>query len=155
MENFEQHEESKTEKKKGSVLKSAIGWVVYLALLGGLIFGTPKALSYILDTPYPMAAITSGSMWPTLKKGDMVFIEGISGRQEVRIGDIVVYQNPQGFTIHRIVKLQEDRVVTKGDANDIEDSPVKYENIIGKTVEFRRKPLRIPFLGNVSIFLNK
>ena len=155
MENFEQREEQKPIKKKGSVLKSFIGWVVYVALLVGLVVGTPKALSYILKSEYPMAAITSGSMWPTLKTGDMVFIQGIQSRNEFEVGDIVVYRNPQGFTIHRVEEKQENAVITKGDANNTLDTPVKYEDIIGKTVEFRGKPFKIPLLGNISIILNR
>ena len=155
MENFEQHEEQKLIKKKGSVLKSIIGWVVYLALLVGLVVGTPKALSYILKSEYPMAAITSGSMWPTLKTGDMVFIKGIQERGEFGVGDIVVYKNPQGFTIHRVEEKQKNVVITKGDANNTVDTPEKYEDIIGKTVEFGGKPFKIPLLGNISRMLNK
>ena len=154
MEN-EQHEEYKLKKKKGSALKSLIGWVVYLLILVGLVVGTPKALSYILKTEYPMAAITSGSMWPALKKGDMVLIKGIYGKDEFGVGDIVVYKNLQGFTIHRVEEKLANTVITKGDANTTLDTPVKYEDIIGKTVEFRGKPFRIPFLGNVSIILSK
>ncbi len=154
MENLEQHEEEKP-KKKSNWIKSGIGWVVYLVLLVGLVWGTPKALSYILKSEYPMAAITSGSMWPTLKTGDMVFIKGIHDKSEFEVGDIVVYKNPEGFTIHRVEEKLENSVITKGDANNTEDKPVKYEDIIGKTVEFRGKPLKIPLLGNISISLNK
>ena len=155
MENSEQYEENKPQKKKGSRVKSLLGWVVYLVILGGLIFGTPQALSYVLKTGHPMAAITSGSMWPALKKGDMVFIKGVQSKNEIAVGDIVVYQNSQGFTIHRVARLQEKQVITQGDANNVEDSPVRYEDVVGKTVEFRGKPFRIPMLGNLSIILSK
>ncbi len=64
--------------------------------------------------------------------------------------DIVVYRNERGFTIHRIVKMNEDTFVTRGDANNIDDQPVKYEELIGKTVNLKNKPLRIPYLGNLS-----
>src|SRR3990167_6068281 len=93
------------EEKKRHPLKSSIGWVLYLAFLAGLIFGIPKGLERFLQTPYPMAAITSGSMWPALKKGDLIFIRGVQDKAQVQIGDIVIYQNPKGFTIHRVVKL--------------------------------------------------
>lgn len=136
-------------------IKNIFGWVLYLAILVGLIYGTPVALSYILKSEYPMAAITSSSMWPVLKKGDMVFIKGIGDKGEIMVGDIVVYQNALGFTIHRVEKLNEDTLVTKGDANNTSDSPVQYEDVIGKTVHLGEKPLRIPLLGNVSILLNK
>ena len=157
MENEQQEEQSAQEepkaKKKGSKIKSLIGWVVYLALLVGLVVGTPKALAYALDNEYPMAAITSGSMWPTLKKGDMVFIQGTTRPDEIEVGDIIVFRNARGFTIHRLAEKRSDTVVTKGDANNILDSPIKYEDIIGKTVKFRGETFRIPMLGNISILL--
>lgn len=136
-------------------LKNIIGWVVYIVVLVGLIYGIPKALAYALKTPYPMAAITSGSMWPALKKGDMVFIKGVSSKNDIQVGDIIVYKNPVGFTIHRVVTINENTVITKGDANNVSDTPVTYDEIIGKTVNFKQKPFRIPLLGDVSILINK
>jgi signal peptidase len=137
------------------IIKDIIGWVVYVAVLVGLIYGIPKGLAFALKTEYPMAAITSGSMWPTLKKGDLVLIKGVTNKEEVKIGDIIVYRNPQGFTIHRIVSTNETTIITKGDANNVSDAPVSYDEIIGKTLTFNNKPLRIPLLGNVSILINK
>ncbi|MFC1629655.1 signal peptidase I [Patescibacteria group bacterium] len=136
-------------------LKSLIGWILYIAILAGLIYGIPRGLTYVLKTEYPMASITSGSMWPTLKKGDMVFIKGINNRNEVDTGDIIVYKNLRGFTIHRIVEVSEKGVITKGDANNGPDPLVRYEEIVGKTISFNKKPIRIPLLGNISIFINK
>ena len=119
--------------------------------MAALAIGTPKALCYILDTEYPVASITSGSMWPALKKGDIVLMEGIE-KSELKTGDIVVYKNEKGFTIHRIVELNEKTLKTKGDANNISDAPVKYEDVIGRTVSIFEKPFRIPKLGNVTIW---
>lgn len=133
--------------------KSILGWALYLAVLAGLAFGTPKALAYVLDTDYPMASITSGSMWPVLKKGDLVFIKGIHSKEEIQLDDVVVYRNPEGFTIHRVIKLNENNLITKGDANNISDAPVKYEDVVGKAVTLNEKILRIPVLGNLSILL--
>lgn len=136
-------------------LKNIISWIVYIAILAALIYGIPKGLSYVLDTPYPMAAITSGSMWPSLKKGDLVLIKGIEDKDEIREGDIVVYRNPKGFTIHRVIKTEENTLITKGDANNVSDPAIKYEEVIGKTLYFNNKILRIPLLGNISIFFSK
>ena len=144
--------ESKTKKR----LKSLIGWVLYVGFLIGLVYGIPRGLSYTLKTDYPMASITSGSMWPVLKKGDLIFIKGINdAKAELKEGEIIVYQNPKGFTIHRIKELREDTLVTKGDANNVADNPIGYEDVIGKLVIFNQKPLRIPLLGMVSVYLNK
>lgn len=137
------------------MVKSIIGWILYLALLVGLVLGVPKGLAFVLKTDYPMASITSGSMWPELKKGDLILIKGISSKDEISIGDIIVFKNPKGFTIHRVVKLNENTLVTKGDANNVEDTPIKYEEIIGEIVSFGNKPLRIPALGMISVLINK
>jgi len=137
------------------LLKNIISFLVYLAVLAGLIYGIPKALVYSLETPHPMASITSGSMWPSLKRGDLVLIKGIKNKKELEVGDIVVYENPRGFTIHRAVALKENILITKGDANNVNDSPVEYEQIIGRAVELKNKPLRLPYLGLISIFVSK
>ena len=137
------------------IIKETIGWIVYIAILIGLIYGIPRGLTYVLKTDYPMASITSGSMWPSLKKGDFILIKGVENKEEIGIGDIVVYKNPKGFTIHRVVKMNEDTFVTKGDANNVEDTPVSYDEIIGKPIAINDKPLRIPFLGMVNLFINR
>lgn len=141
--------------KTKKFLKSFIGWVLYLGFLAGLIYGIPKGLSYALRTEYPMASITSGSMWPALKRGDLILVKGINDKEEIKEGDIIVYKNPKGFTIHRVIKLNEDTLVTKGDANNVKDKPVKYEDVIGKLLTSNGKPVRIPFLGSVSLLINR
>ena len=71
------------EEKTKKVLKSILGWIIYIVILAGLIYGIPKGLAYVLKTDYPMAAITSGSMWPALKRGDMVLVKGVHEKEEV------------------------------------------------------------------------
>ena len=136
------------------IIKEILGWILYIAILAGLIYGIPRGLVYVLKTEHPMASITSGSMWPSLKRGDLILIEGIDGKEEIKINDIIVYKNPKGFTIHRVIEINEDTLVTKGDANNVNDPPVKYEEIIGKIFSINNKPLRIPLLGMVSVFIN-
>jgi len=93
-------------------------------------------------------------MWPALKKGDLVLIKGVD-KEELRVEDIVVYQNFRGFTIHRIVKMNEDTLVTKGDANNAQDSPVEYDQLVGRVVNLINKPLIIPYLGMISVLISK
>jgi len=142
--------------KAKKLIKDIAGWVIYLAFLAGLVYGIPKGLAYVLKTPYPMAAITSGSMWPALKRGDLVLIKGVSAKNEIKVGDIIVYRNQIGFTIHRVIEMREDTVITKGDANNVADSPVRYEEIVGKALSFGNgKVVKIPSLGSISILVNK
>ena len=135
--------------------KNIIFWVIYLVILAGLIYGIPRGLAYVLKTNHPMASITSGSMWPSLKKGDLILIKGVENRDEVKTGDIVVYTNPRGFTIHRIVEIDGDKVVTKGDANNVKDAAISFDEIVGKPLSLGEKPVRVPFLGMISVYLNK
>ena len=136
-------------------IKNLIGWLIYILILIGLVWGTPKALAYFLDTEYPMASITSGSMWPILKQGDLVLIKGVSSKDDIQIDDIIVYKNPKGFTIHRVINLKESSLVTKGDANNAADKPIKYEEVIGKALTVGNKIIKIPFLGKIGLILQK
>src|SRR3989338_11319760 len=106
------------------IIKSIIERIVYLIIFIAIVYGTPKLLVIILQTDYPIASITSSSMWPALKEGDIIFIKGGSVKTEVRVGDIVVYRNGRGFTIHRVIEMSENTLTTKGDANNVDDPPV-------------------------------
>ncbi len=130
-----------------------INLIIYIAIVGGVVIGFPRALSWYLDTPYPMAAITSGSMWPVLKEGSLVFIKSVD-KSEIEVGDIIVYRNDKGFTIHRVAELRENDLTTKGDANFQKDAPVKYEDIIGKTLTVFNRPVVIPYLGMITVMAN-
>ncbi|MFH1111480.1 MAG: signal peptidase I [Patescibacteria group bacterium] len=137
-------------------LKFFLNLVLYLVIFFGVLWGAPKALSHWLNTPYPMAAITSGSMWPALKEGNLVFIQGID-RSQLAIGDVVVWRNESGagFVIHRVVKLNDDTFVTKGDANFTEDPPVNYRQLVGRALTWRNTIVRLPYLGSITTFASK
>lgn len=150
IENRAEEIKKKPKKKAKSFL---VNFLVYVLIVGGIVFGLPRFLTWALKTPYPMAAITSGSMWPALKEGDLVLIRGISDSSEIQVGDIIVFQNRSNntLTIHRVVKLG-DKITTKGDANFTEDAPVDFADVIGETLVLRGKPIRIPYLGSVTVF---
>lgn len=141
--------------KAKKIIKGIAEWLIYGMAFALIVWGAPKALAKILNTDYPIASITSSSMWPALKQGDLIFIKGVSGKNDIAIGDIVVYTNEKGFTIHRVVELKEDTFITKGDANNINDKPVEYDKLIGKTVNFKNKPIRVPSLGKLSQIIKK
>lgn len=135
-------------KIRNFILNAAI----YIGIIIAILWGAPKILTYKLGTEYPMAAITSGSMWPALKEGDLILIKN-APKETVKIGDIIIWKSNEtmgGFVIHRVVKLNSDTFTTKGDANFTEDTPIRYENIIGKTAMLGEKPFRIPYLGFIS-----
>lgn len=131
--------------------------IVYLAFVVGAVYYTPRILAKTLNTPYPLATITSSSMWPALKVNDLILMKGAKG-SEVEIGQIIIYKNQNGFTIHRLIRKDKPstalgtgvKLVTKGDANNIEDQPIEEKDVIGRAVYFRGKPFRIPKLGFIA-----
>src|SRR3990170_2858406 len=123
--------------RKRSFLKWAVSMLTYGFIVAGIVLGLPKFLAWSLETPYPMAAITSGSMWPVLKEGDLIFVQGVQGKSDIRIGDVIVYRNKSNntFVIHRVVTISDGTLTTKGDANFTGDAPVAYEDVVGKTFQ--------------------
>ncbi len=134
-------------------IRSILNVIIYVLIIGGTVYGLPKFLTWSLGTTYPLAAVTSGSMWPVLHEGDLVLIKG-AGKDEIAIGDVVVFQNESGngFTIHRIVRLGEKTFTTKGDANFSDDKPVPYDRLVGKNLMVLGKHARIPFMGSITVW---
>lgn len=149
--------------KYKKIIKTILEWILYIVIFVAIVWGTPKLLVKLLHTDYPIASITSGSMWPVLKQGDIVFIRGYSGNKaDLKIGDVIVYRNDAAniaergtFTIHRIIELHDTTLVTQGDANDVADTPIAYSQVVGKMITFRNQPLKIPWLGNLSQMFHK
>ena len=141
--------------KNKKIIKIVLEWVVYILVFILLVKGTPFALKKMLNSQYPIASVTSSSMWPALKKGDLVLIKGASGKDEIKKGDVVVYSNEKGFTIHRVIEIKENTFITKGDANNVKDKPIEYDKLVGKTLNFKNKPIRIPYIGKLSQIIRK
>lgn len=128
----------------------------YVLIVGGLIFGLPRFLSWSLATPYPLAAITSGSMWPVLDEGDLVFIRGGLKFEELKVGDVIVWrdQGGPGFTIHRIHHFAGSEIITKGDANFNPDPAITYNQVVGRALSWRGRLVHLPYLGSITVLAN-
>lgn len=135
-------------------IRSFVNFIVYIAVVLIIAAFIPKVLSYFLQTPYPMATITSSSMWPILKRGDLVIIKHIAP-EKLKKGMIVVYRDTggRGFVIHRIIKIVEDKIITKGDANEIQDDPVEASEIIGVVPSIKRELVKIPYMGYITFLV--
>jgi signal peptidase I len=133
--------------------RDLLGWAVYLGVIVGAIVLGPTALGWALGSEYPMAAISSGSMWPALKEGDVVLLKGVDSIEDVKVGDIIAFRHREGFAIHRIASIEGAQITTKGDANTREDQPIEIEDVIGKVPTIAGTTARIPYLGNISFLL--
>lgn len=78
-----------------------------------------------------VAVVQGLSMEPGLDRGDLVLVRP---RGTPGVGDVVLYRNPElGVRVlHRVVRIQDDRLVLKGDANDfLDDAHPRPDEAIG------------------------
>ncbi len=108
-------------------------------------------MSYIdkFDTPsfyiYKAYIISTESMQPTLKKGDVIVIKKVD-KKDLKIDDIITFKVKGEVITHRIVEIDEvnGTYKTKGDNNNIiDDVNLLFEDIEGKEI------IKIPHLGNI------
>ncbi len=104
-------------------------------ILGSSIYAmnAKMLLKDVLPMPFGIgtSVVMSGSMEPTLHVNDLVFIKADDSYSP---GDIVVYQSGSSAVIHRLISVDGTTAVTKGDANNVEDSSFAVTDIKGKMV---------------------
>ena len=71
------------------------------------------------------------SMWPRLKDGAAVRVEPCSG-SEVRAGDVVLFERPDRFVLHRVLRVAGSRVLAKGDACVDVDGWIPHDRVLGR-----------------------
>ena len=98
------------------------------------------------------------SMLPTLEGGDLVVIQGVP-LSDVHVGDIIVYGPPCALigssVIHRVVSINNQGLVTKGDNNPSTDinegiagSPITSDCLEGKVV------FVIPYVESLAYYID-
>lgn len=93
------------------------------------------------------------SMWPIIKDGDKLTIAPLSP-DETRNGQVVaiVKDSTDHVYVHRIVDVQRDGVVTKGDNQQTYDPKADFDEIVGRVVQVHRGIFPVPF-GLTSLHL--
>ena len=75
--------------------------------------------------------VKTGSMEDGIHVGDYILIYK---KDKYNIGDVVTYEKNGYHVTHRIIKKNGNKVVTKGDANNIEDDEINVKSIVGKVI---------------------
>ena len=89
---------------------------------------------------FGLTVVLSGSMEPALSVGDMLVV---APQESYEVEDVVVFQTGRSAVVHRIISINEEGVITRGDANNTEDEPIALESIKGKVI------IVIPFVGYI------
>lgn len=94
--------------------------------------------------------VVSESMEPSLRVFDLVLYVG----DKPSIGDVVLWgTSPSICVIHRLVKFDDRYIVTKGDANPIEDPPAPWNAYKGRVLLTLPRELWLPSLLLLSVSL--
>ncbi len=117
-----------------------------VALTGLLVFGALAVMAVLpmIIPGYMSATITSGSMQPTLRVGDVVIAVDHDGT-EIAPNTVVVYEEPRKHDLvtHRVVSTNPDgSYITRGDGSGVNDpAPIPAASIRSKARWI------VPFVG--------
>lgn len=103
--------------------------------------------------PFMPTVIVSNSMYPNIRRGDMVIIIK-KNYNSVKINDIIEYKKNNIYVVHRIINVKNTNkglvYTTKGDNNLKKDSdPVYEDQITGKVI------FNIPKVGYPTIIFRE
>lgn len=122
-------------------------------------------LSSTIDRINPVRVVSSSSMEPTLRKGDIVFI--VPCRIEVvEVGDIIAFYSKlqRDLVVHRVVekRIFNNKVflITKGDNNlktdqEYGEEAVSEKNFVGRLMYVRNNIFKIPILGYCAYVIRR
>ena len=153
--------------KKKSILREAVEIIIAFAIA----WIAYQGLAVATGTALPIVSVVSDSMYHTshfdnwwdgsgifynkinidkaefksfsapngLSRGDLLFVVRADN---LKIGDVVIYNRADGLIIvHRVIELNGNYIVTKGDNNPIQDPTISRNQLQGKMV------FAIPILG--------
>ena len=140
------NKQMQNERKKGkNIFHKVIGLCIFavIVIIAYNIFliaisGKSENQKYIFGMKAYI--VETNSMEPTLKQGDVIIIKKCE-RDELKVGDVITFQNRGELVTHRITEINSStqRYTTKGDKNALKDiEAVKFKDIEGKMI------LRIP-----------
>jgi signal peptidase I len=128
----------KNESRVPSIIKDVVIVVIGVAIIW-------LGLRFVFDTGNPFYVVSSGSMVPNLNVNDILVVRDGNSFQDLRVGDIIVFDRPDGadrVIVHRVAEIFDDSegnhqiIRTKGDANDGSipgtDFPIREDDYIGK-----------------------
>lgn len=112
------------------VIKAIINALMTMILIFGIIFVT---LYVIGIEPF---VVETGSMQPTIQTGSLSFINKNITYDKIKENDVIAFRVQTGDLVtHRVIKITEDGLETKGDSNDVSDGiSTTSDNYIGKNI---------------------
>ena len=86
---------------------------------------------YVNVFGYAVFEVASGSMAPVIDEKDLIIVKIT---KNVELDDVVTFYKDNTYITHRIINMQGDFFITRGEANNTNDSPVAKNAVLGKVV---------------------
>lgn len=80
---------------------------------------------------YTYYSVATGSMKPVISPNDLIFVKIT---KNVSKGDIITFKDSGSIVTHRLIDINNNKYITKGDANNTSDTGINKNDIIGKVV---------------------
>ncbi len=120
-------------KLKNIILNLVILLLVFFVIIGfySLIQIKVQNKKYVNIFGFSIFKVMTGSMEPTIKKEDIILAKIT---KDVKENDIIVFEKENGIITHRIIKIDGNSIITKGDNNNSVDEPIENSEVIGKVI---------------------
>ena len=102
-----------------------------LVLLYGKIEMQISGNNYSNYFGYTLFKVTTGSMGNAVKIDDVIIVKI---GDTYKVNDIITYYEDKSFITHRVVKIDNNFLTTKGDANNSEDTPIAKTQVVGRVI---------------------
>ena len=122
-------------KKVAKYIINTLTAIVFLILVL-VIFAKVKMMvsgkDYFEMLGYSVFNVATGSMEPTISKNDIIIVK-LSKKYEVN--DIVTFKKDDSYITHRVITINDNNLITKGDANNTNDVEIKKDAVLGKVTK--------------------
>ena len=105
--------------------------IIAILVIWGFIQLNIQNKEYIDMFGYSILSTETGSMSPTIEKGDIIIVKI---GDETKANDIITYKQDNALITHRIEQINGDTIIAKGDYNNTPDDPIQKDQVIGKAV---------------------
>lgn len=115
--------------------------IVFLGLILILLIAL-AVKKYILKEKFPsfwgqtIFVVKTESMYPTLLTDDIVIVD--KNDRDFKVGDIVSYEENDYVVTHRIIAIEDEKLILQGDANNSADPAVEKARVVGKVTKTLR-----------------
>lgn len=143
-------------KKVFKIAADIIFAAVFLIVIIFFIF------NYFNITPYKVMVVATNSMAfkneenryleninNQFNANDIVIVKKVNNINELKLYDVISYINEDNVNIiHRIIEIDSDSIITRGDSNNASDKAISFDQVVGVYTDFK-----IPKIGLIVFFL--